>query len=724
MNLAFYIARRYLFAKKSHNAINIISMVSVCGVVVATIAMICALSVFNGFKGLTATFFSVFDPELKITPIEGKVFDPTTAEMKQVCELPEIQLYCEVLQENALVRYSERQEVSVLKGVDSSFRDLVLIDSAIIDGEFLLNEGEFSYAVLGIGLASSLGVNAAFVRPLELYMPRRDQQINMANPAMSFPVEYVHIGGVYYINQPVYDERFMFVPIELMRSMLNYEKEVSALELKLIPGANVSLVKKQIINIIGDGFVVKDRYEQQEASYKMVQIEKWVTYLMLCFILVLALFNVLGSLAILMIEKEDDVNKLRSMGANNRLINSIFLFEGWMISLLGAIIGTVIGISLCYLQQYFGFIKLGEIAGTFIVDAYPVEVEWIDVLIVFVTVVTMGFITVLYPVHFLGKKWLNKGVAACLLIPFMVSCGGQKKESGSGRAEGGEIKEIAVTIEPLRYFAEKIAGSDYKFFSVVPVGQSPENYDPSPREIMKVWQGYAYLHMGQLGLEQMLAKSINENDSDARSFDISEGMIFLAGCTHGTKSAHDSCSHEECDHEEDNGHSHAHGHDGNDPHIWTSFTGARIMSENIYKTLLLLNSEKQKYYESNYLRLTDELESLEKDIREQFDALSSRSFVIFHPALTYFAEDFGLTQYSIEEDGKEPSPSSLKRLIEEARSARVKVVFVQMEFDRKHAEQIASEIGAKIVTINPLDYKWDEQMKRITKALVTNGEVD
>ena len=716
MNLAFYIARRYLFAKKSHNVINIISMISVCGVVVATIAMVCTLSVFNGFKGLTSTFFSVFDPDLKITPVEGKVFDPTTAEMKRVYELPEVLLCCEVLQENALVRYGKRQEISVLKGVDSTFRNLVQIDRAIIDGQFILSEGEFYYGVPGIGLSSSLGVNSAFVRPLELYIPKRDQQINMANPYASLNVEYAYIGGVYHINQPAYDEGFMFVSLDMMRSMLNYEKEVSALEIKLDPGANVSSAKKEIFNIVGKDFAVKDRFEQQEASFKIVQVEKWLSFLMLCFILVLALFNVLGSLAILMIEKEEDVSKLRSMGADNHLINRIFLFEGWMISLLGAVIGVVIGIFLCFLQQHFGFIKLGATAGTFIVDAYPVEVMWTDVLIVFFTVVVVGFLTVLYPVHFLGKKWLYKGVAACLLIPLMISCGGQKKESKQGGAEKDKTKEIAVTIEPLRYFAEKIAGNQYEFFSIVPVGQSPETYDPSPREMMRVGRGCAYLHIGQLGVEQILAKSIEENNSGTRLFDLSEGMNFHVESDHETKHTHDA--------ESDHDHGHTHDHGGHDPHIWASFDGAKVMSENIYKAFLSLNDENREYYKSNYLRLTNELDLLKKTIHGQLETLSCRGFVIFHPALTYFAEEFGLMQYSIEVDGKEPSPSSLKELIEKARSAQVKVVFVQMEFDRKHAEQIASEIGAKVVTINPLDYKWEEQMKKITKALVTNGEVD
>lgn len=726
MNLAFYIARRYLFAKKSHNAINIISMVSVCGVVVATVAMVCTLSVFNGFKGFTSMIFSVFDPDLKITPVSGKVFDPTTPGMKQVCELPEVALCCEVLQENALVCYENRQNISVLKGVDTTFNKLVEIDTAIVNGEFILQEGDFSYAVVGIGLASALGVNAAFTKPLEIYMPKRIGTVNLANPITSFSVEYVFAGGVYYINQPVYDEGFMIVSIDLMRSMLDYDKEVSALELKLVPGTDIASVKKKITRLIGTDFVVQDRYEQQELSFNMMQIEKWVTYLMLCFILVLALFNVLGSLAILMIEKEADIIKLRNMGANSRLINRIFLFEGWMISLLGAAIGVVLGILLCLLQKRFGLISLGETAGTFIIDAYPIEIEWTDVLTVFATVITLGFLAVLYPVHYLGKKWLNKTTALCLFLPFVVSCGVKNKSS-----EVEDVKEIAVTIEPLRYFAEQIAGDRYTFFSVVPVGQSPETYDPSPREMMRVGRGAAYFYIGQLGFEQMLVNSIHENKADAYTFNLSEGMNYHDEIEDAYAHMADSLAVEPGTGSGGNEYaeraekkSHYHGYGGHDPHIWVSFKGARVMSGNILKALTSIDEENQAYYQSNYSRLVDRIDSLEEVLQKQLENLSCRSFVIYHPALTYFAEEFGLKQYSIEYEGKEPSPALLKKLIEETAAEKVGVVFVQMEFDRKHAEQIAREIDARTVVINPLDYQWDKQMEIIAKALAAYGKAD
>lgn len=408
MNFPFYIARRYLFSKKSHNAINIISMVSVSGVVVATIALVCALSVYNGFNDLVSTLFSSFDPELKITPRTGKVFDPSTPSMQQVEALPEVAAVSEVLQDNALLRYRDRQVVATVKGVDDRFGELVRIDSVLIDGRFALREDVVDYATLGVGLASALGVNAGFVSPLELYAPKRDEKVNLSNPASSFQVEYAYIGGVFSINQQMYDETYMLVPLALARGLFRYEKEVSALEIKLAEGADLSAVKREIEQLLGPGFRVEDRHEQQQASFKMMQVEKWMTFLILSFILAIALFNVVGSLSMLMIEKQEDVRTLRNMGADDRLIRRIFLFEGWMISGFGALIGIVIGLVLCLLQQELGLIKLGQASGAFIIDAYPVRVEPGDMLTVFATVLSIGFLAAWYPVRYLGKKWLNK----------------------------------------------------------------------------------------------------------------------------------------------------------------------------------------------------------------------------------------------------------------------------------------------------------------------------
>lgn len=407
MNLPFYIARRYLFSKKSHNAINIISMVCVCGVVVATIAVVCALSVYNGFNDLVAGMFSSFDPELKISPRTGKVFDPTTAEFQKVKQLPDIAWFGEVLQDNALVRYHDRQDIAVIKGVDENFNHLTLIDSILIDGSFILKDEVADYATLGVGLSAKLGAKPGFASPLEIYVPKRDEKVNLSNPASSFNQEYAYIGGVFLINQQVYDEGYMILPISLVRQLLKYDKEVSSIELKLADGVDISSAKKQIKALLGDRFIVQDRYEQQEASFKMMQVEKWMTFLILSFILAIALFNVVGSLSMLMIEKKDDVRTLQNMGADDKLVRRIFLFEGWMISGFGAVIGIVIGLVLCLLQQHFGFIKLGQTAGAFIIDAYPVRVVFTDLLVAFITVAAIGLMAAWYPVHYLGKKWFN-----------------------------------------------------------------------------------------------------------------------------------------------------------------------------------------------------------------------------------------------------------------------------------------------------------------------------
>lgn len=407
MNFPLYIARRYLFSKKSQNAINVISMVSVCGVVVATIALVCALSVFNGFSMLVSSMFSNFDPALKITPRQGKVFDPTDPAIQKVRELPGITSFCEVLQENALVRYRDRQRVAILKGVDDTFKELTQIDSILVDGDFLLHDEVVNYAIPGAGLAMQLGVRANFADPLEIYVPKRDEKVNLTNPATSFNQEYTFVRGVFATNQQAYDESLMLIPISLARSLFRYDKEVTAIELGLSPTADLSAIKRQIQSLLGNNFFVKDRYEQQDASYKMMQGEKWMTFLILSFILALALFNVVGSLSMLMIEKRGDVRTLRNMGADNRLIRHIFLFEGWMISGFGAIIGIVVGLVLCLLQQEFGLIKLGQTSGSFVIDAYPVRVEAGDILTVFLTVASIGFFAAWYPVHYLGKKWLK-----------------------------------------------------------------------------------------------------------------------------------------------------------------------------------------------------------------------------------------------------------------------------------------------------------------------------
>lgn len=374
---------------------------------IATLALVCALSVYNGFNDLVSSLFSHFDPELKIIPKEGKVFDPEEKIIHQVRMLPEVDIACEVLQDNALIKYKERQDVGIIKGVDESFARLVPLDSVIIDGAFQLSDQVANYATLGIGLAAHLGINAGFVSPLEIYVPKRDERVNMSNPAASFNREFAFITAVFRINQPVYDDHYMIIPLSVARKLLHYDKEISALELKLKPNASIAKVEAQIKAIVGDKYIVQNRFEQQESSFRMMQIEKWVTFLILCFILAIALFNIVGSLSMLMIEKKEDVRTLRNLGANNLQIRQIFLFEGWMISGFGALVGIVLGILLCMLQQHFGLLRLGDTAGAFIIEAYPVHVLPSDILMVLVTVLSIGFLAAWYPVRYLGNRWLK-----------------------------------------------------------------------------------------------------------------------------------------------------------------------------------------------------------------------------------------------------------------------------------------------------------------------------
>lgn len=410
MNLPFYIARRYLFSKKKHSAINIISGISVCGVALATLALVCTLSVFNGFQDMVAGFFTAFDPELKITIREGKVFEPQGAAFQEVRSLPEIGVWTETLEENAMVQYKDRQAMAIIKGVEDNFEELTSIDSLLYGaGEFILHDSIVDYGVLGVELISELGTGLQFVDPLQVYAPKRNVRVNMANPSASFNRDYLFSPGVVFVvNQQKYDARYILTSLSFARNLFNYDTEVSAVELKLKPGADVTAVQRKIARILGDEFVVLDRYEQQADVFRIMEIEKFISYLFLTFILAIACFNVIGSLSMLILDKREDVETLRNLGADDRLIARIFLFEGRLISLFGALSGIVLGLLLCYIQQRFGIISLGGGNGSFIVDAYPVSVHVTDVVLIFITVITVGFLSVWYPVHYLTRRLLKK----------------------------------------------------------------------------------------------------------------------------------------------------------------------------------------------------------------------------------------------------------------------------------------------------------------------------
>ena len=409
MNFPFYIACRYLFSKKSHNAINVISALSVCGVALATLALVCTLSVFNGFQDLVATFFTAFDPELKITAVEGKVFDGQDPAVRQLHDWPEVAVFSESVEDNAMVQYQDRQAMVVIKGVEDNFDQLTPIDSILFGrGEPTLHDEVAQYAIPGIQLLATLGTSVRFLDPLEVYAPKRGAKVNLANPAASFTTGSLFSSGlVFAVNQEKYDASYLLTSIGFARRLFQYTTEVSSIGLRLQPGTDTDALQRRIQQAVGHKYKVENRYEQQADTYRIMEIEKLISYLFLTFILAVACFNVIGSLSMLIIDKRDDVGTLRNLGASDRQITRIFLFEGRMISFFGAAVGIVLGLLLCWLQQTYGLISLGD-SGAFVVDAYPVSVHASDVVLVFVTVLVVGFLSVWYPVRYLSKRLLDQ----------------------------------------------------------------------------------------------------------------------------------------------------------------------------------------------------------------------------------------------------------------------------------------------------------------------------
>lgn len=360
-----------------------------CGVVVGSIALICVLSVFNGFQTVVEDLFSNFDSQLKIVATSGKVFQPDA--ITHALNHEDIQHTCYVIEDNALLKFGEKQLPVTIKGVPEDYNLVSGIDSILIEGEFSTKEGVFNMAVGGVGLANTLGSGLRFVQPIWLYAPKRIGNVNPMMVDKAFNREHAFLTGIYMVQQEKYDNNFLIVPIELTRNLYDYTTEVTAVELKLSDNASEKSVKSYLSDALGSEFKVLDRYEQQEEFFSMLQIEKWVTYLILSFILLIAIFNIVGSLSMLIIEKKEDVAILRSLGASPEMVRNIFLFEGWLISAIGAIIGIIVGVILCYLQMEFGLIKLASTAGTYLVDAYPVKLVFSDIILIFLTVLSMGF---------------------------------------------------------------------------------------------------------------------------------------------------------------------------------------------------------------------------------------------------------------------------------------------------------------------------------------------
>lgn len=409
MNFPFYIARRYLFSKKSTNAINVISGISVVGVAVASMALVVTLSVFNGFHDMVASFFTQLDPQLKITPAKGKTAASNDSTLMRIRQLDEVAVATDVLEDQALTVYGDRQQMVTIKGVDDNYDKLTHIRQILEgDGDYALHAADMNYGILGLGVAYQLGIGYTYREPLKIYAPRREGQINMANLQDGFVEDELYSPGVLFsIKQGKYDKRYIITAIQFTRNLFDRDGELTSLELRLKPGSNFERVKAQIQEMAGTRFVVRDRYEQQEDTFRIMKVEKLMAYIFLTFILVIACFNIIGSLSMLMIDKRNDVVTLRNLGASDRQIIRIFLFEGRMISAIGAVIGIAIGLLLCLLQQQFGLIGLGSTEGSFVVDAYPVSVHPWDIVVVFFTVLAVGFISVWYPVHYFAKRLLN-----------------------------------------------------------------------------------------------------------------------------------------------------------------------------------------------------------------------------------------------------------------------------------------------------------------------------
>ena len=409
MNFPFYIARRYLFSKKSTNAINVISGISVVGVAVASMALVVTLSVFNGFHDMVASFFTQLDPQLKITPAKGKTAASNDSTLMRIRQLDEVAVATDVLEDQALAVYGDRQQMVTIKGVDDNYDKLTHIRQILEgDGDYALHAADMNYGILGLGVAYQLGIGYTYREPLKIYAPRREGQINMANLQDGFVEDELYSPGVLFsIKQGKYDKRYIITAIQFTRNLFDRDGELTSLELRLKPGSNFERVKAKVQEMAGTRFVVRDRYEQQEDTFRIMKVEKLMAYIFLTFILVIACFNIIGSLSMLMIDKRNDVVTLRNLGASDRQIIRIFLFEGRMISAIGAVIGIAIGLLLCLLQQQFGLIGLGSTEGSFVVDAYPVSVHPWDIVVVFFTVLAVGFIRVWYPVPYFAKRLLN-----------------------------------------------------------------------------------------------------------------------------------------------------------------------------------------------------------------------------------------------------------------------------------------------------------------------------
>lgn len=409
MNFPFYIARRYLFSKKSTHVINIISGISVVGVAVATMALVVTLSVFNGFHDLVASLLTSFDPQIEIVPTKGKTAPADDPILTKIRNLPQVDVATESVEDQAMAIYKGRQAMIKVKGVEDNFSELSHINDILYgDGEFSLHAANLQFGVVGIRLADNLGMTADWDGQLKIYAPKREGQLDLMNPTEGFVEDSVISPGVVFsVKQARYDRDYVLTSIAFARKLFGQQGMLSQLEIRLKPGSDLDAVKAEMQKIAGSKYRVLDRMEQQADTFKIMKIEKFIAYIFLTFILAVACFNIIGSLSMLIIDKKNDVVTLRNMGASDKQIVRIFLFEGRMISAIGAILGILVGLLLCWLQQVYGLVSLGRSSGSFIVDAYPVSVHPEDIIIIFITVLAVGFASVWYPVRYFAKRLIQ-----------------------------------------------------------------------------------------------------------------------------------------------------------------------------------------------------------------------------------------------------------------------------------------------------------------------------
>ncbi len=409
MNFPFYIARRYLFSKTSTHVINIISGISVVGVAVATMALVVTLSVFNGFHDLVASLLTSFDPQIEIVPTKGKTAPADDPILTKIRNLPQVDVATESVEDQAMAIYKGRQAMIKVKGVEDNFSELSHINDILYgDGEFSLHAANLQFGVVGIRLADNLGMTADWDGQLKIYAPKREGQLDLMNPTEGFVEDSVISPGVVFsVKQARYDRDYVLTSIAFARNLFGQQGMLSQLEIRLKPGSDLDAVKAEMQKIAGSKYRVLDRMEQQADTFKIMKIEKFIAYIFLTFILAVACFNIIGSLSMLIIDKKNDVVTLRNMGASDKQIVRIFLFEGRMISAIGAILGILVGLLLCWLQQVYGLVSLGRSSGSFIVDAYPVSVHPEDIIIIFITVLAVGFASVWYPVRYFAKRLIQ-----------------------------------------------------------------------------------------------------------------------------------------------------------------------------------------------------------------------------------------------------------------------------------------------------------------------------